>query len=177
MLKILLINFAIACLGFGSGTVFISFIYDAYTKYTDISIQTLDVATAISLALPAPISPKMLGLIAYQEYDFWFVWPAIITFVLPTIFIVLYTFKHYSKFKDNRFFGLLSKYFPPIMAAITANIIIVLSLNNIQTEAEFTLFIIPMVVTYIIRYGFSLKNNGYFLIANCITVAIVANII
>ncbi len=173
MLKILLINFVIACLGFGSGTVFISFIYDAYTSYTNISIQTLDIATAISLALPAPISPKMLGLIAYQEFNFWFVWPAVIIFVIPTVVIVLYTFKHYNKFKDNPFFKQLSTYFPPLMAAITAYIIIALSFSNIQSGEEFKLFIFPMIVTIIIRYGFKIKNNGLFLIANIITLILI----
>lgn len=173
MLKILLINFIIACLGFGSGTVFISFIYDAYTSYTNVSIQSLDIATAISMALPAPISPKMLGLIAYQEFNFWFVWPAILIFVLPTICIVLYTFKHYNKFKDSKFFTVLSIYFPPIMGAITAYIAIGLSYNNVATFHEFKLFICPLVVTLIIRYGFGIKNNGYYLIANIMALFIV----
>lgn len=173
MLRFLLINFIIACLGFGSGTVFISFIYDAYTKYTNVSVQTLDIATAISMALPAPVSPKMLGLIAYQEYGFWFVWPAIIVFVLPTVAIVLYTFKHYSKFKDNRFFSQLSVYFPPLMGAITAYIVIQLTVLNITNLFEFKLFIIPLLVTLIIRYGFKIKNNGYYLIANIITLILI----
>lgn len=177
MLKFLLINFVIACLGFGSGTVFVSFIYDAYTTYTNVSVQTLDIATAISMALPAPISPKMLGLIAYQEYNFWFVWPAILIFVLPTIGIVLYTFKHYNKFKDNKFFVRLSKYFPPIMGAITLYIVIALSQNNVSNVHEFKLFIIPLVVTLIIRYGLNIKNNGYYLIANIITLIVVTNIL
>lgn len=173
MLRFLVINFVIACLGFGSGTVFISFIYDAYTKYTTVSPQTLDIATAISMALPAPISPKMLGLIAYQEYGFWFVWPAILIFVLPTIAIVLYTFKHYNKFKDNYFFTTLSTYFPPLMGAITAYIGIQLSFANVSTPLEFKLFIAPLIVTLIIRYGFKQKNNGYYLIANIITLLII----
>ncbi len=176
MLRFLLINFTIACLGFGSGTVFISFIYDAYTNYTNVSVQTLDIATAISMALPAPVTPKMLGLIAYQEYGFWFVWPAIIIFVLPTITIVLYTYKHYSKFKDNRFFGTLSIYFPPIMGAITAYIVIQLTASNVTNLFEFKLFIIPLIVTFIIRYGFRIKNNGYYLIANIITLILITNL-
>ncbi|WOO87967.1 chromate transporter [Mollicutes bacterium LVI A0039] len=169
MLKLLLINLIIACIGFGSGTIFISLIYDAYTTYTSVSVQTLDVATSISMALPAPVSPKMLSLIAYQEYGFWFIWPAVFVFVIPTIFIVIYTFKHYNKFKDNSFFKDLSKYFPPIMGAITAYIVIVLSINNVSTMIEFKLFIVPLVVTLLIRYGFKIKNNGYYLIANIIT--------
>ncbi len=177
MFKFLLINFIIACLGFGSGTVFISFIYDAYTKYTDVSIQTLDIATAISMALPAPISPKMLGLIAYQEFNFWFVWPAVFAFVLPTIGIVQYTFKHYNKFKDNRFFAKLSTYFPPIMGAITAYIVIQLTVTNVTNPLQFKLFVIPLIVTLIIRYGFKIRNNGYYLIANLITLILITTIL
>lgn len=177
MLKFLLINFVIACLGFGSGTVFISFIYDAYTNYTNVSAQTLDIATAISMALPAPISPKMLGLIAYQEYNFWFVWPAILVFVMPTICIVLYTFKHYNKFKNNKFFVRLSKYFPPIMGAITAFIVIELSVNNVNDLYQLKLFIFPLFVTLFIRYILNIKNNGYYLIANIITLVIITNLI
>lgn len=173
MLKFLVINFIIACLGFGSGTVFIGFIYDAYTRFTDVSPQVLDIATAISMALPAPISPKMLGLIAYQEYGFLFVWPAIIIFVIPTLIIVSYTFKHYNKFKDNKFFIKLSLYFPPIMGAITAYIVIQLTYSNVTTPEEFKLFIIPLIVTLIIRYGLKIKNNGYYLIANIITLIII----
>ncbi len=173
MLQILIINFLIACIGFGSGTVFIGFIYDGYTKYTDISIATLDIAASISMVLPAPISPKMLGLIAYQEFNFWFVWPAIIAFVLPTIFIVNYTFKHYNKFKDNLFFNTLAKYFPPIMAAITTYIIIVLTANNVTNMLEFKYFSFPLIATLIVRYGFKQKNNGYFLIANILTLILV----
>lgn len=169
MLKFLIINFIIACLGFGSGTVFISFIYDAYTSYTTVSAQTLDISTAISMALPGPISPKMLGLIAYQEYNFWFVWPAVFIFVVPTIVIVLYTFKHYNKFKDNDFFTTLSTYFPPLMGAITAYIVIELSLANVSSMLEFKLFIIPLIVTLVIRYVFKIKNNGYYLLANIFT--------
>lgn len=174
MLKFLIINFVIACLGFGSGTVFIGFIYDAYTKFTDVPTQVLDIATAISMALPAPISPKMLGLIAYQEYNFWFVWPAIIAFVIPTLIIVSYTFKHYNKFKDSKFFAKLSLYFPPIMGAITTYIVVQLTYSNVTTTAEFKLFIIPLIVTLIIRYGMRIKNNGYYLIANIITLIIIA---
>lgn len=177
MLKFLIINFIIACLGFGSGTVFISFIYDAYTRYTDVSAQTLDIATAISMALPAPISPKMLGLIAYQEYNFWFVWPAVAIFVLPTIVIVVYTFKHYNKFKDNHFFTTLSTYFPPLMGGITLYIVLELTVANVGSPQEFKLFLIPLIVTLIIRYWFKIKNNGYYLIANIITIVILTSII
>lgn len=177
MLRYLIINFIIACLGFGSGTVFISFIYDAYTRYTDVSTQTLDIATAISMALPAPISPKMLGLIAYQEYNFWFVWPAVAIFVLPTIVIVIYTFKHYNKFKNNYFFTTLSTYFPPVMGAITFYIVIELSVANVSTPVELKLFLIPLIVTLIIRYGFKIKNNGYYLIANILTLIVLAYVL
>lgn len=174
MLIFLLINIIIAIVGFGSGTIFISLIYDAYTNYTTISIQTLDIATAISMALPAPISPKMLGLIAFQEYGFWFVWPAVLVFVIPTILIVLYTFKHYNRFKDNIFFANLSKYFSPLMGAITAFIVIELSLNNINNALQFKYFIFPLIVTLVIRYGLKQKNNGYYLIANIITLLIIS---
>lgn len=177
MLRFLVINFLIACIGFGSGTVFISFIYDAYSNYTNVSLQTLDIATSISMALPAPISPKMLGLIAFQEYNFWFVWPAILAFTLPTIGIVHYTFKHYSKFKDNHFFETLAKYFPPIMGAITAYIIIQLTASNLTTEREVIYYLTPMVASFIIRYGFKIKNNGYYLIANIATLIIVGSLI
>lgn len=173
MLRFLIINFLIACVGFGSGTVFISYIYDAYSNLTSVSSQTLDVATAISVALPAPISPKMLGLISYQEYGFWFVWPSIIAFVIPTITIVFYTFKHYNKFKDNTFFKVLSVYFPPIMAAITTYIVLQLSYTNITSLIEFKMFIAPLIATLVIRYGLRIKNNGYYLLANIIVLLLV----
>lgn len=175
MLRILIINFIIACLGFGSGTVFISFIYDGYTNYSTVPIEYLDIATSISMALPGPISPKMLGLIAYQEYNFWFVWPAILVFVLPTIFIVLYTFKHYQKFKDNYFFTMLSTCFPPIMGAITAYIIITLTMSNVTTLLELKYFTIPLIATLTMRYLFKIKNNGYFLIINIILVILIVS--
>lgn len=166
MFKFLLINFLIACIGFGSGSVFLSFIYDAYINYTGVSIQTLDIATSISLVLPAPISPKMIGLIAYQEYGFTFVWPAIIAFVIPTICISLYSFKHYNKFKNNLFFKKMAKYFPPLLASITVYIIIVLCINNTTTPKQVTLFIIPLATTLILRYKANVRNNGLLIIVN-----------
>lgn len=173
MLQIIIINFLIACIGFGSGTVFMGYVYDAYGKYTTISTNVLDISAAVAMTLPAPFTPKMLGLIAYQEYGFWVVWPAVIAFIIPTIVIASLTFKHYSKFKNIYFFKQLSKFFPPLMAAITLYIIITLTMQNVQTALEFKYFIVPLTLSLILRYGFKQYNSLILILVNVLSLIII----
>lgn len=177
MLLFLLINFIIACIGFGSGTVFLGYIYDAYSQFTSVSIESLQIATGISMVLPAPFSPKMLGLIAFQEYGFWFVWPALIAFTLPTLAIVNLTFVNYNQLKDSNFFKQLSQYFPPIMGGITLNIIIVLIIDNIHVQSDLWLICVPTLITMFIRYRLKIDNTGILLVVSAISVALTTFVI
>lgn len=169
MLLFLLINFIIACIGFGSGTVFLGYIFDAYSQYTEVSTQALNIATSISMVLPAPFSPKMLGIIAYQSYGFWFIWPALFAFTIPTYLIANFTYINYNKLKDSLFFSQLSKYFPPIMGAITLNIILLLIIQNINSNIQLLFVIIPSTTTLITRFVFKVENTGGLLIISTIS--------
>ncbi len=173
MLKIIIINFFIACIGFGSGTVFISYTYEAYTRFTNISTTVIDLSIAIGMALPAPFTPKMLALITFQEYGFWQIWPALLAFVMPTVIIASFTFKNYNKFKHLHFFKQLSRYFPPLMAAITTYVILLLTIQNINTPTELKYFLAPFLCSLVLRYLFKSRSNGLLLIANTFAILLV----
>lgn len=169
MLRILLINFIIAIVGFGSGTVFIALIYDGYLNYSDVSIQTLDLVTSIAMLLPGPVTPKMLGLIAYLEYGVLFIIPAIIIFVIPTLVFITYSYKYYERFKDSNFFKFIATYFMPLLAAITLTLLFNLIGHNVVFASSFYLFIIPMLSSLIAYFFFKVEHRVMLLMISTIS--------
>lgn len=162
-------NFLISAFGFGSGTVFLNYVYNYYVEQGQlISEAQFNIYTAITEMLPGATSVKILTLIDYDLLGISGLILPILLFVLPTIIFIYISAKLISSKRFNNFVHALGFYFTPVLAALIIELAAKLTKKNISSNQDLIILILLIINTYYLQEKLKVHNFLIIILANAI---------
>ncbi len=171
-------NFLISTFGFGSGTVFLNYVYNYYVEQSHlISEAQFNIYTAITEMLPGATSVKILTLIDYDLLGISGLILPILLFVLPTIIFIYISAKLISSKRFNNFVHALGFYFTPVLAALIIELAVKLTSKNINSNQDLIIVILLIINTYYLQERFKVHNFLIIILANAMIYQFILSIL
>ncbi len=171
--KICLYNFLISILGFGSGQVFLTYVYDYYVLNNVITERAYNLYVGITEVLPGATSVKILTLIAYDNLSIIGLIIAMLFFVIPTIIIIYGCARLHKNKRFETFFKNLGMYFTPVLSAL----MIVLLMRLINSNVSDNIHLIYLFITVALGLFYESRkfkfNFFYILLTNTVVYFII----
>ncbi len=166
-LKICYYNFLISAFGFGSGTVFLNYVYNYYVEQSHLITQSqFNIYTAITEMLPGATSVKILTLADYDLLGFKGLIIPILVFILPTMFFIYISSKLLTSKKFNNFVYKLGFYFTPVLTALIIELTTKLTNKNISNYTDLIILIILVINTYYLQEKIKINNFLIIILSN-----------